>query len=363
MIRPVPLRELPRLPVTGALVIGTIGAAVLELTGRDLSALTLDVRAFETEPWRLFTSALPHVGVIHLAFNLYWIWTFGARVEERWGPARTLILYAALAVVSGAAEHVFFRGGVGLSGVGYGLFGLLWVVHTRDPKLRDALDAGTIRLFVLWFFACIGLTVTEILPIANVAHGSGALLGALIGWGVVAGGAKRGVAAATVALLTASTLVGAAFFRPLLNVSAHGGDAEARLGDDFLDEGDVESAIWRYRGAVAVSPTNARAWHNLGVALQQADRYGESLGAYERALAIEADTPRYREAVQHRSSYLGWLALEADHPKEAVTFLARAVELDPEDQAAATNLDIARAQVGLGKRTPPTQRLLDPFED
>ena len=71
------------------------------------------------------------------------------------------------------AEQALFYGGVGLSGVVYGLFGLLWVLSRRDSRFRDAMDRQTVQLMVAWFFLCIVLTITGAWKVANVAHGAG----------------------------------------------------------------------------------------------------------------------------------------------------------------------------------------------
>ena len=39
---------------------------------------------------RLLTSALPHGGIVHLLFNVIWLWIFGTAIEAVWGPVRTL---------------------------------------------------------------------------------------------------------------------------------------------------------------------------------------------------------------------------------------------------------------------------------
>src|SRR4051812_5856502 len=137
--------------------------------------------AFQREPWRLFLSIFPHIGFFHLLFNVYWLWVLGTVLEEVYGHARTAALVVLFAVVSMAAEFALFDGGVGLSGVNYGLVGLLWVLSKRDRRFVDAMDQRTVNLMVAWFFFCIALTVTKVEPIANVAHGMGALLGVLVG--------------------------------------------------------------------------------------------------------------------------------------------------------------------------------------
>jgi membrane associated rhomboid family serine protease len=90
------------------------------------------------------------------------------------GPIRTAGLILLFALASSALEFDFSAGGIGLSCVGYGLFGLLWILSSRDERFRDTVAKPTIQLFVVWFFVCIGLTLAKVMPVANIAHGGAA---------------------------------------------------------------------------------------------------------------------------------------------------------------------------------------------
>src|SRR5207245_8019878 len=112
--------------------------------------------------WRLLSSMLPHVNVMHLAFNIYWLWVFGTLFEETFGHLRTLIIILILALGSGAADYAVAAGGVGLSGVVYGLWGAALVLSRRDERFRRTVDAPPHMLFIAWFFLCIVLTVHRV---------------------------------------------------------------------------------------------------------------------------------------------------------------------------------------------------------
>ena len=56
------------------------------------------------EPWRLLVPALFHEGVIHLLFNLYWLWFFGTKIEHEFGHTAMLGIVMVLAVGSMAAK-------------------------------------------------------------------------------------------------------------------------------------------------------------------------------------------------------------------------------------------------------------------
>jgi membrane associated rhomboid family serine protease len=105
-----------------------IAVTIAWRTGQDISPLVENAEIRRGELWRLLTSAFPHVNPLHLLFNLYWLWQFGRPVEQAFGHAKTALLLALFAIGSAAFEYALVRGGVGLSGVVYGLFGLLWVL-------------------------------------------------------------------------------------------------------------------------------------------------------------------------------------------------------------------------------------------
>jgi len=118
----------------------------------DISPLYESAEIRRGQLWRLVTSIFPHIDILHLAFNLYWLWVLGTVVERVYGHAKTILLLALLAVGSNSLDFAFDQGGVGLSGVGYGLFGLLCVLSERDERFRGAIDRRTVQLFVGWFF-------------------------------------------------------------------------------------------------------------------------------------------------------------------------------------------------------------------
>jgi hypothetical protein len=235
-------------------------------------------------------------------------------MEQRYGSLRTLLFYVVVGVGSAAAEHAFFRGGVGLSGIGYGIVGFLSVAHRHDPKLADAMDSRTARLFVIWFFFCIGLTVTNILPVANVAHGVGFFLGALSAMAVAT---KRGPrvawAGATTALLLVSLLC-SAWLRPLVNIG-EGGGLHAWSGAQAAYEAhDYAESERLYEYACSVDGDDARLWFNLGATRQAMGALERARTAYERAADLAPNEPRYvRAAEALRSPAAPGRPLDAAH--------------------------------------------------
>jgi membrane associated rhomboid family serine protease len=130
------LRKLPYYPVTAGAAALAIGVTLASWAKVDISPLYVGPMVRRGELWRLVKSVLPHVGVIHLAFNDYWLWIFGTVLQEVFGHIKTLALFVRFAVGSSALKFSILSGGVGLSGVGYGLFGLLWILSGRAPRFQ-----------------------------------------------------------------------------------------------------------------------------------------------------------------------------------------------------------------------------------
>lgn len=282
-----------------------VGLAAILFTGwywagNDAGLWVLDARAFHGEPWRLVTSALLHGDLFHLAFNLYWLWVFGSQVESVWGSARTLALYAMLAAASNEAEYAVLDGGIGLSGVGYGLFGLVWMLEKHDRRFRGAIDRRTTEVFVGWFFICIVLTAAKVLPVANFAHAAGWALGIIVGAAVTAGSRAKRISywlglVACLGLVTLGSTAG----RRFVNFSANVGEDWFVLGTRALQADDYPRAVEFLEAAVAANGSRTGWWRNLGIAYEKLDRYAAAADAFERSYQLDPSATDMHDAAAY----------------------------------------------------------------
>jgi hypothetical protein len=114
MQKPRRINEIYRFPVTGGICILSLVVTLAAWSGKlDQNLLVENYRVWHGQPWRLLTSTLLHANFIHLAFNLYWTWTFGSIVESAFGSLRSGLLILMLGAGSSAAEYAFGVGGVG----------------------------------------------------------------------------------------------------------------------------------------------------------------------------------------------------------------------------------------------------------
>ena len=105
------------------------------------------------------------------------------------------------------------------------------------------------------------------------------------------------------------------------------------------DPAQWDDAIDAYRRVVAIDPTYAAAWNNLGLLLHRMGRYDEARDAYEAALAQDATCC---EAVYN----LGSLAEDRGELDEAVRCYRQALALSPDYGDAHFNLAGALARSG-----------------
>jgi membrane associated rhomboid family serine protease len=290
------LKELPQYPVVAGTGLLAIAVTIAWWSKVSISPLFATAMIRRGELWRLVTCILPHGDILHLAFNVYWLWVFGSVVEREFGHLKTAGLILLLAVGSGSLEFAFSLGGIGLSGVGYGLFGLLWILSSRDERFRDVVDGRTVQVFVVWFFICIFTTVTKMFQVANIAHGVGAVLGILVGFAVTRP-EQRNLAIATIVAIVCFGVWGSTYGRPSINLSGEAGYEEGHWGyDDLMADRNKEAVRW-LKDAVRYQPKYAIYWYNLGIAYE---RLGEKTGAqsaYQRAHDLEPDNTDYSDAV------------------------------------------------------------------
>jgi membrane associated rhomboid family serine protease len=302
--RPPPLTYALRYPATAGTLALSLAATIAWWAGVDCSRLFADAHVGTGQLHRLLISALLHRDPLHLAFNFYWVWAFGTLIERALGPWRTACLFTLLAAGSNAAELTLLHGGVGLSGVGYGLFGFLWYFWKRAPdddRFAGGVDQRTEALFVTWFFACILLTITDVLPVANIAHGVGAVLGLFIAWS-----SHRNARAAYAAPIgvVAILIAAAVLARPHVNLARDRGVQESFLAYEALQRNEDAAALGWSRQATTMNGTVGIWWFNRAVAENRLKLFDDALASYSNAARLEPANDRYRTARDTMQDYL-----------------------------------------------------------
>lgn len=128
----------------------------------------------------MISPMLLHAGLIHLSFNMLWLWEFGRRIEARQASWALMLLIIVLSIVSNTAQYLF-SGSIyfgGMSGVVYGLFAYVWMWQLFDPA-KGINIPGNLVFFMLLALAI--LTMLGLDNIADTAHIAGLLAGVLYG--------------------------------------------------------------------------------------------------------------------------------------------------------------------------------------
>jgi len=142
------------------------------------------------------------------------------------------------------------------------------------------------------------------MKVGNVAHGAGAVLGAVIALAFRAGWLLPASAAAVALVLAA--LAGATVGRPWVNTTTDGARTEARLGYDALEAKDPQRAVVHLRHAVRMDPNYAGGWVNLGIALVKLDRLTEAREAFATAARLDPNDEDARLGVKQIDALI-WL--------------------------------------------------------
>ena len=308
MLRPAPVTKFFSFPITTAVAVGAIIVYVQTLMGQTNDMMIMDGRVWDQwQLWRALTSVFPHGGTLHILFNLYWFWTFGTLLERVYGHVKYLGIILILSFIAPLAEFMFLYGGIGLSGVVYGFWGMLWVLQRNDPRFIGAVDDRTSQTMIVWFFACIILTHLGILPVANIEHGAGAITGALLGY--IAGGLTPARIKSVIGLLALAVLVtlGSTIWWPYVNKTDYAEAVVEGVGIDRLEQNDNRAAVKYMELAVRMRHADAGTWHNLGVAYQRTGQLDKAAEAFIHSASLPGADEDMKK-----------LAWDLEHPKVEV---------------------------------------------
>lgn len=144
------------------------------------------------EFWRLFTPVLLHGNLLHILFNMAWVWLLGRQIEERIGMFRYLIFSLLVGIVANVAQYLISGPEfLGYSGIVMGMVGFIWMRQKVAPWEGYPLQPTVVRFIVIYVLILMALEVlslgldffhmTELYAnIANTAHIIGGIAGILL---------------------------------------------------------------------------------------------------------------------------------------------------------------------------------------
>ncbi|MDR2212700.1 MAG: rhomboid family intramembrane serine protease [Pseudomonadales bacterium] len=130
--------------------------------------------------FKMLSPILLHGGLIHLVFNMAWLWELGRQIERKQSSLVLGVVIVVVALISNTVQYLW-GGSInfgGMSGVVYGLFAYIWMWQLFDPRAGLWLPRGLI-FFMLLFLVL--MTVLNLSMIANEAHLGGLLAGLIFG--------------------------------------------------------------------------------------------------------------------------------------------------------------------------------------
>ncbi|WP_440059561.1 rhomboid family intramembrane serine protease [Thermogladius sp. 4427co] len=156
----------------------------------------------------VFTAMFTHADILHIFFNMYFLYLFGYRVENYLGRLRYLILY----FVSGIFSSIFHLAyasvsgwslltipAVGASGAISGVLGAYLILFPNTKMsmctfflfLPFCMPVSAYAFMILWFALQIIYGYFTYTTIATFAHVGGFLTGMILAWLIARGFSKR----------------------------------------------------------------------------------------------------------------------------------------------------------------------------
>lgn len=146
------------------------------------------------EYYRLLTSGFLHDGLLHILFNMWFLWIMGRLLEPAIGKLNFVVVYF-VALFAGSFGALLFEplaGTVGASGACFGILGALMVVaYYRGILIWQSGLGITLLINIIFSLSITGISIG--------GHIGGFVGGAACGWLIVQFGERRRMPAAALA--------------------------------------------------------------------------------------------------------------------------------------------------------------------
>jgi rhomboid protease GluP len=291
--------------------------------------------------WRLLTAMFVHIGLVHLALNMWCLWQLGLLAEYLYGPKTFLALYMmsglAASIVSLARNPLVVSAGA--SGAIFGIAGAL-IATLYLGKLAAPRGAWRTSLISLVAFAGYNLAFGFLASGIDIgAHIGGLLSGLLLG-SVLSVDFRRQAPR----LSRIRPMVFPAFAIVLLAGAvavrfAHMPVVRLEHAEQQLRKGDTAGALRELTEVVKVRPNYVPAWMLLGSAYLRTQQDDKAEAAFQRAAQLNPKNPAVL-------AQLGALYLRDKRYEPARQAFQQITELNPNDAEAQVNLGVALNQLG-----------------
>jgi rhomboid protease GluP len=243
--------------------------------------------------WRLVSAGFVHGGLIHIAFNMWCLWSLGQLSEKLFGSWITFAVYI-LTGVGGALLSVGWnpvRLEVGASGAIFGIAGaILSGIKFGNVSVSSWQKRQIFSSLIM--FVVFNLFIGIAPGIDNMCHLGGLVSGLIFGVPLATASAsgKKSFEWATIAL-AALILAGIG-----AQVVESKGLVPVRAAEDKIEHGDFAGAIAMLEPAIRSHPGNAQLHALLGLAYEQNGETEKAITSYERAVQLE---PRLSQLKTH----------------------------------------------------------------
>lgn len=133
--------------------------------------------------FQMLSPILLHGGLLHLVFNMSWLWLLGHRIERILGTFGLTLAVIVIGLCSNTIQYLYGGGNNfgGMSGVVYGLFAYIWSWQLLYPQKGLWLPSS-----LLWTMLAmlIVFSLLQLEGIADAAHIGGFLSGLFFGAGL-----------------------------------------------------------------------------------------------------------------------------------------------------------------------------------
>lgn len=324
------------------------GVSPTEPTGRQLVAwgANFGPLTLGSDPWRAFTYMFVHIGILHIACNMWAFWNLGKLAEGLFGRVVFVVLYV-LCGLGAALASLWWHPASICAGASGAIFGVAGIVFSYLKLKHVPLPHEYVRrlLSSLGAFMLFNLLIGAAIPfIDNSAHigglVTGLVLGALLPRPAYRGEERSPLRYLGLPLLAAMILLGGWVLQ-----RRDSGPLALAAGAERSQAGDYDAAIPYLERAARAYPNDAPTHLMLGDAYHHKQRYADAAREFTRAIELDPD-----DSEGHY--YLGLLYSDQGKYEAAIAELRKTLDIDPQYEEATKALADAQAALQKQQKAP-----------